>query len=56
MLHKILKKALDKLDVSFWQKALPVERSEEFQKWVSQLPKNSPSLPDEAFDRDDIYD
>lgn len=33
------------LSVPFWQKATPSERSEEFRKWVSQLPKNSPSHP-----------
>lgn len=39
----------------FWQRATPVERSEEFRRWVLQLPKNGLSLPDEAFSRDAIY-
>jgi hypothetical protein len=39
-----------------WQKATPVERSKNFREWVSQLPNNSPSLPDEALSRDSIYE
>jgi hypothetical protein len=39
----------------FWQRATSVERSREFREWVSQLPKNNLSLPDEAFSRDTIY-
>ncbi|MBW4623725.1 MAG: hypothetical protein KME17_30740 [Cyanosarcina radialis HA8281-LM2] len=39
----------------FWQRATPVERAREFRQWVSQLPKNGSSLPDEAFNRDTIY-
>lgn len=39
----------------FWQRATSAERSREFREWVSQLPKNSLSLPDEAFSRDTIY-
>ncbi|MBD1926546.1 hypothetical protein H6F74_09860 [Trichocoleus sp. FACHB-90] len=42
--------------VPFWQRATPVERARELREWVSQLPKNSPSLPDEAFSRDSIYE
>lgn len=38
-----------------WQRATPVERSREFRKWVSQLPKNGVSLPDAAFNRDAVY-
>lgn len=40
----------------FWQRATPVERAREFRGWVSQLPKNGPSLPNEAFSRDSIYE
>ena len=49
---------LQKLTPSFpfGKKAVPAERSEEFQNWVSQLSKSNTSLPDEAFDRDNIYD
>jgi hypothetical protein len=39
----------------FWQRATSAERAKEFGEWVSQLPKNSFSLPDEAFSRDNIY-
>ncbi len=39
----------------FWQRSTSVERSREFRKWISQLPKNGLSLPDEAFNRDNIY-
>lgn len=39
-----------------WQKATPVERARNFREWVSQLPNNSPSLPDEALSRDSIYE
>lgn len=40
----------------FWQRATPVERAEEFRSWVSQLPDTALSLPDEAFDRENIYE
>lgn len=40
----------------FWQRATPAERAREFREWVSQLPKNSPSLSNEAFSRDSIYE
>ncbi|MGK7905664.1 MAG: hypothetical protein AB4040_00330 [Synechococcus sp.] len=43
-------------EVPFWQHATPPERAQDLQKWTSQLPQNSPSLPDEAFDRSTIYD
>ncbi len=39
-----------------WQRAAPAERAREFRAWVRQLPKGSPSLPDEAFSRDSIYE
>lgn len=39
----------------FWQRASAAERAREFRAWVSQLPQNSLSLPDEAFNRDTIY-
>ncbi|NJM86871.1 MAG: hypothetical protein HC847_06395 [Hydrococcus sp. RU_2_2] len=39
----------------FWQRTTSTERSREFREWVSQLPKDSPSLSDEAFSRDTIY-
>ena len=42
--------------VPFWQRATPSERAREFREWVLQLPKGSPSLPDEAFSRDSIYE
>lgn len=42
--------------VLFWQRATPSERAREFCEWVLQLPKGSPSLPDEAFSRDSIYE
>lgn len=38
-----------------WQRLTPVERAREFRQWVSQLPANGTSLPDEAFNRDTIY-
>ena len=39
-----------------WQRVTPTERAREFREWVSQLPKNSPSLPNEAISRDSIYE
>jgi hypothetical protein len=44
------------VSVPFWQSAAPAERAREFREWVLQLPKGSPSLPDEAFSRDSIYE
>lgn len=41
--------------VPFWQRSTSIESSREFRKWISQLPKNGSSLPDEAFNRDTIY-
>jgi hypothetical protein len=38
-----------------WQRATSIERSRDFRQWVSQLPKEGSSLPDEAFNRDTIY-
>jgi len=37
-----------------WQ--TPEERARDFRAWISQLPKNSPSLSDRAFSRDSIYE
>lgn len=42
--------------VPFWQSATPSERAREFRKWVLHLPQGSPSLRDEAFSRDSIYE
>jgi MoaA/NifB/PqqE/SkfB family radical SAM enzyme len=42
--------------VPFWQRATPSDRAREFREWVLQLPKGSPSLRDEAFSRDSIYE
>jgi len=39
-----------------WQKLTPQERAREFRDWVSQLPQTSPSLPDESFSRERIYE
>jgi mRNA-degrading endonuclease RelE of RelBE toxin-antitoxin system len=44
------------LSAPFWQRATSTERVKDLHKWISQLPKNSPSLPDEAFNRDSIYE
>jgi hypothetical protein len=40
----------------FWQRTTPFERAREFREWVLQLPQSSSSLPDEAFNRDSIYE
>ncbi|MDV3352749.1 hypothetical protein QGP82_29015 [Leptothoe sp. LEGE 181152] len=40
----------------FWQRATPVERADNFRRWVAQLPKTSVTLSDEAFDRGNIYE
>jgi hypothetical protein len=45
-----------KPSVPLWQNLTPQERSSEFRDWVSQLPKNGVSLPDEATSRDSIYE
>jgi hypothetical protein len=42
--------------VPLWQRATPYQRAREFREWVLQLPKGSPSLRDEAFSRDSIYE
>ncbi len=42
--------------VPFWQHATPVERAEDFRRWVAQLPNMGITLADEAFDRGDIYE
>ena len=39
-----------------WHHATPIERVEDFRKWVAQLPDTSITLADEAFDRGDIYE
>jgi hypothetical protein len=41
--------------IPFWQRTTSTERAREFREWVSQLPKDSPSLSDEAFSCDTIY-
>lgn len=51
-----LKSQQKTLSVPLWQSLTPIERAREFQEWVSQLPKNSPSLSDEAVSRDSIYE
>ncbi len=42
--------------VSLGQNATPLERAQEFREWVLRLSKSSRSLPDEAFNRDSIYE
>lgn len=44
------------LSVPFWQRATASDRAREFREWVLQLPQGSPSLRDEAFSRDSIYE
>lgn len=41
--------------IPLWKTATSEERTRDFQEWVKQLPHNSQSLPDTAFDRDSIY-
>jgi hypothetical protein len=43
-------------NIPFWQRATPVERAADFRSWVAQLPETRLSLPDEAFDRSNIYE
>jgi hypothetical protein len=40
----------------FWKRATPKERAQDLRQWAAQLPTTDVSLPDEAFDRDSIYD
>lgn len=40
----------------FWQRATPIERSQDFRKWVAELSKTGRSLADDAFDRESIYE
>jgi hypothetical protein len=42
------------LSTLFWQRATSTERVKDLHEWVLQLPKNSPSLADGAFNRDSI--
>lgn len=39
-----------------WQRATPVERSQDFREWAASLRKMGVSLPDDAFDRESIYE
>ncbi|NEQ66319.1 MAG: hypothetical protein F6K21_12590 [Symploca sp. SIO2D2] len=39
-----------------WQCATAAQRVQNFRAWVEQLPKTGLSLPDEAFNRDSIYE
>ncbi|MEA5419137.1 hypothetical protein VB712_07835 [Spirulina sp. CCNP1310] len=43
-------------NVPFWQGATPMERAEDFRGWVAQLSQTGLSLPDQAFERGNIYD
>ncbi|NET62189.1 MAG: hypothetical protein F6K47_40600 [Symploca sp. SIO2E6] len=43
-------------NVPFWQSATPAQRVQNFRAWVEQLPKTGLSLPDEAFNRENIYE
>lgn len=42
--------------IPIWDQATPVERAEDFRRWVAQLPNTNVTLADEAFDRSDIYE
>jgi hypothetical protein len=42
--------------IPYWQNTTPAERAEDFRKWVAQLSGASIMLPDEAFDRSNIYE
>ena len=42
--------------IPFWKRATSSDRAREFREWVLQLPQGSPSLRDEAFSRDNIYE
>ncbi|MEQ8753067.1 MAG: hypothetical protein RID09_06025 [Coleofasciculus sp. G1-WW12-02] len=44
------------LSTPIWERFTPTERVRYFREWVSQLPKNSPSLSMEAISRDSIYE
>ncbi|MEA5550307.1 hypothetical protein VB713_04790 [Anabaena cylindrica UHCC 0172] len=44
------------LSVSPKSDAEPETRAREFREWVSQIPETGLSLPDEAFNRDSIYE
>ncbi|WP_318723121.1 hypothetical protein [Roseofilum sp. SID1] len=39
-----------------WQNTTPTERAQEFRDWVSGLARTNISLPDEAFNRDSLYE
>ena len=42
--------------IPFWQRATSAERAREFRNWSNQLPRTGVSLPNEAFNRDRIYE
>ena len=42
--------------IPFWQRSTPMERSEDFRRWVTQLPNTNATLADDAFDRGSIYE
>lgn len=52
---KIQSQQLDR-GVPFWKRATPEERAQDLRRWVAGLPKTEVSLPDEAFDRENIYE
>ncbi|ASC70336.1 hypothetical protein XM38_012740 [Halomicronema hongdechloris C2206] len=54
----VIKRQAHKLagNIPFWQRATPAERAEDFRSWIAQLPETRLSLPDEAFDRSNIYE
>lgn len=42
--------------VPFWQRATGAERVQDIKEWLARLPQTGTSLPDDAFDRDSIYE
>lgn len=41
--------------VPLWQRTTPAERAKNLEAWASQFPPTGGSLPDEAYDRENIY-
>jgi hypothetical protein len=41
--------------VPLWKRTTPAERAKDLEEWASQFPKTGGSLPDEAYDRENIY-
>ncbi|MBD1843162.1 hypothetical protein H6F89_07045 [Cyanobacteria bacterium FACHB-63] len=50
-----IKLQAEKSSAPLWQRTTPAERAKDLEEWASQFPLTGGSLPDEAYDRENIY-